>query len=141
MKKQLRKIAYQRAMEKYGEISAYHTYRINHEISRIQQMDGLDCILCMERILAIGRELGREVTMDQNAVKSSFICYLIGASLTNPIDADLRFDMPENLKDISSEQSLETVYAVWKAFTPEDEMLFFGAMSNDEKTEEPAGNR
>lgn len=141
MKQQLKKLVYQRAIEKYGEISDYHKYRINHEIKRIQQMNGLDYILCMERILTIAKQINEEVIMDQQAVNSSFVCYLLGASFTNPIDTDLRFNMPENLEDIASEQSLEAMWAVRRAFTQEDEILFFGAIQNHAKIDEPAENR
>ncbi|HKC69119.1 MAG TPA: hypothetical protein VKG26_12865 [Bacteroidia bacterium] len=141
MKQQLKKLAYERALEKYGEISDYHKYRIVSELRRINELSIEDEILCLERLVSIARQMNVSLEIEQEPVISSFVCYLFGITLIDPIEAKLVFTLPESLGEIKTTHSMEAVQIIYKEFTAEDEMLFFGELIKHKPKDEPTENR
>ena len=141
MTQQLRKLVYEKGKEKLGEITGYYKYRIVAELKIIKEMNAEDVILCLERAVSIAQKINVPLEVDQQQVKSSFVCYLLGISKTDPIEAKLRFELPEDIGEIRIEQSLEDIYAIGREFSSEDEVLFFGRLVRYAPKKQPTENR
>jgi DNA polymerase III alpha subunit len=141
MTQQLKELVYEREIEKLRELTDYYKYRIATELKIIKQMNAEDVILSLERIVSVAKKLRISLEVDQEHVKSSFVCYLLGISKTNPVEAGLRFELPADIREIGIEHSLEDMYAMRKAFTAEDKMLFFDLSIKYAPKDEPTENR
>ena len=76
MKQQLRELVYKKGREKLGEITGYYKYRIVAELKIIKEMNAEDVILCLERVVSIAKKINVKLEVDQEQLKSSFVCYL-----------------------------------------------------------------
>jgi hypothetical protein len=141
MKQQLRELVYRKGREKLGEITGYYKYRIVAELKIIKEMNAEDVILCLEKVVSIAKKINAKLEVDQQQVKSSFICYLLGISKTDPIEAKLRFELPEDMGEIRIDHSPEDMPAFRRELSAEDEMLFFGTLIKHAPKEEPTENR
>lgn len=141
MTQQLKELVYEREIEKLKELTDYYKYRIATELKIIKQMNAEDVILSLERVVSISKKLRVSLEVDQEHVKSSFVCYLLGISKTNPIEAGLRFELPEDIGVISIEHLPEDMYAMREEFSEEDKKLFFDISIKYAPKDEPTENR
>jgi hypothetical protein len=141
MQKQLRKLVIEKGIEKLDKVSDYYQYRIVSELKRIKQLNIEDEILCLERMVSIAKQLNLPLEIEQEPVKSSFVCYLLGITVNDPIEAKLVFTLPDSLGEIRTAQSMETMQLIYNNFTAEDELLFFGELIKYAPKEEPTENR
>ena len=125
MKRQLKKLVYEKGKEKIDEITDYYKYRIAAELKIIKELNAEDIILSLERVVSTAKKLSVSLEVEQEHVKSSFVCYLLGITKTNPVEAGLRFELPADLREISIEHSPEDMYAMREEFSEEDKKLFF----------------
>src|SRR6185312_13333245 len=137
MTRKLRELDYRKGREKLGEISGYYKYRIVAELKIIKERNVEDVILCLERVVAIAKKINAKLEVDQQQVKNSFVCYLLGIALEDPIEARLRFELPEDMGEIRIDHSPEDIPAFWRELSAEDEMLFFGTLIKHAPKEEP----
>ena len=140
MKQQLKKLVHERAIEKYGEISDYHKYRIVSELRKIAEINEEDGVLFMEKLISIAKKLNIQIKVDQEQIKSSFVFYLLGISQIDPIEAGLRFELPD-IGEIRIEQSAEDIAAIQKEFPDEEDVLSFCAFIKDKQESQPTENR
>ena len=141
MQKQLRKLVIEKGIEKLGKVSDYYQYRIISELKRIKQLNIEEEILCLERLASIARQLNLSFEIEQEPIRSSYVCYLLGLVTDDPIEAKLVFTLPESLGEIRTAQSAETMELIYNEFTADDEMLFFGKLIYHQPKEEPTENR
>jgi hypothetical protein len=141
MTQQLKELVYEREIEKLRELTDYYKYRIATELKIIKQMNAEDVILSLERIVSTAKKLNVSLEIVQEHVKSSFVCYLLGISKTNPVEAGLRFELPEDMREISIEHLLEDMYALREEFSEEDKKLFFDLSIKYAPKEEPTESR
>ena len=125
MTQQLKELVYEREIEKLREITDYYKYRIAAELKIIKELNAEDIILSLERVVSTAKKLSVSLEVEQEHVKSSFVCYLLGITKTNPVEAGLRFELPADMGEISIEHSPEDMYAMQEEFSEEDKKLFF----------------
>ena len=140
MKQQLKKIVYERALEKYGEISDYHKYRIVAELKIIKEVKEEDAVLFMEKLISTAKKLNIQIEVDQEQIKSSFVFYLLGISHIDPIEAGLRFELPD-IGEMGIELSPEDIPAIQREFPGEEDMLSFCAFIKDKQNSQLTENR
>jgi hypothetical protein len=141
MKRQLKKLVYEKGKEKIDEITDYYKYRIAAELKIIKELNAEDIILSLERVVSTAKKLSVSLEVEQEHVKSSFVCYLLGITKTNPVEAGLRFELPADMGEISIEHSPEDMYAMQEEFSEEDKKLFFDISVKYAPKQEPTENR
>ncbi len=96
---ELRKLVYTKGKEKIGEITGYYKYRVFAELKVIKQLQIVSGILCIEKMVSIAEKENIPFIINQEEVKGSLVCYLLGISETDPVKTGLRFNLTEDFRD------------------------------------------
>jgi hypothetical protein len=99
MIKQLKNLVYEKGKEKINEPTGYYKYRVVTELKIIKNLNIEPDILCLEKLVSISNRENIPFKVNQEEVKSSLVCYLLGISKTNPVETGLVFSLKEDFRE------------------------------------------
>lgn len=76
--------------------------RLNNEFEKIEELNISRDLVFLEIVHAISDAIDVPLYINQNEVDSSYVCYCLGLSKTNPLDTNKEFNLPTDfmVKDI-----------------------------------------
>ena len=76
--------------------------RLNYEFEKIEELNIARDLVFLEIVNAVSDAIDIPLYINQNEVDSSYVCYCLGLSKTNPLDINKEFNLPTDfmVKDI-----------------------------------------
>lgn len=76
--------------------------RLNYEFEKIEELNIARDLVFLEIVNAVSDAIDIPLYINQNEVDSSYVCYCLGLSKTNPLDTNKEFNLPTDfmVKDI-----------------------------------------
>ncbi len=97
----LRHLVFERAANRYGELSVQVEERLNHELGIIQQMGYAGYFLIVQDFTTAARELGVSVGPGRGSAAGSAVAYCLGITNIDPLEYDLLFERFLNPERVS----------------------------------------
>ena len=75
---------------------------LNYEFEKIEELNIARDLVFLEIVNAVSDAIDIPLYINQNEVDSSYVCYCLGLSKTNPLDINKEFNLPTDfmVKDI-----------------------------------------